>query len=405
MKSLIDVRLLTRGGVSGFPSFTRNVVRELIIQNPEHQFILFYNAFRVAKIPSEWLEAKNVRVINWHIPNRLLNLVWNLLALPKIDWLIDCDLIYSPNVDLIETGRTPRVMTVHDLSFLYHPYFFSRRQLFWHSCQRIRRQIKSAARVIAVSEYTKKTVIEKFDNEVAYNTKKIPVFHPSHKATAWRDTGMTGERTKVEVVYQGITEDLKLESLSRPEEINEPFFLYLGTFEPRKNVPLIILAFNEYKKRFADHETRLVLAGGLGWLYQEILDLVKKSPYKNEILILNQVSEEKKKILYNAAIAFIFPSFFEGFGLPPIEAQKCQCPVIASNRTSFIETLGQSAVLVDPWNVSELAGAMHRIKNDLGLRKNLIFQGQKNAERFSFKKTAADLMKIFLKVYDENHRL
>ena len=388
MKILIDVRLLTRGGVSGIPSFTRNVVRELIIQNPEHQFTLFYNAFKVAKIPNEWLEAKNVRVINWHIPNRLLNLVWSLLALPKIDWLIDCDLIYSPNVDLIETGRTPRVMTVHDLSFLYHPYFFSRRQLFWHSCQRIRRQIKSAARVIAVSEYTKKTVIEKFGDEVLAN----------NHSTILR-------ASKVEVVYQGISENLKLESLSRPEEINEPFFLYLGTFEPRKNVPLIILAFNEYKKRFADHETRLVLAGGLGWLYQEILDLVKKSPYKNEILILNQVSEEKKKILYNAAVAFIFPSFFEGFGLPPIEAQKCQCPVIASNRTSFIETLGQSAVLVDPWNVSELAGAMHRIKNDLGLRKNLIFQGQKNAERFSFKKTAAYLMKIFLKVYDENHRL
>lgn len=388
MKILIDVRLLTRGGVSGIPSFTRSVVRELIYQNPEHQFILFYNAFRVARVPEEWLEAKNVRIINWHVPNRLLNLVWNLLAWPKIDWIIGCDIAYSPNVDLIEVGGVPHIMTVHDLSFLYHPYFFSKRQLFWHWGQRIRYQIKKAAAVVAVSEYTKKTMMEKFRKEIS-----------------WNDPSTTLRASKVEVVYQGIREDLKLESLSQPEEVAEPFFLYLGTFEPRKNVPLIILAFNEYKKRYADLETKLVLAGGLGWLYQEILSLIEKSPYKNEIIVLNQVSEEKKKILYNTAVAFIFPSFFEGFGLPPIEAQKCQCPVIASNRTSFIETLGQSAILVDPWNALELAGAMHRIKNDLSLRKNLIFQGQKNAERFSFKKTAQNLMKIFLRVYDENHRI
>ncbi len=360
MQILADVRLLGRGGLSGIEEYTRNLLGALLRSDRDNQYTLFYNGWR-----KEPLDFPGAKIADWSIPNKVFDLASRFIGVPKIGERLGADLVFSPHFNVLASDRVPRVITFHDLSFIHHPYFFSRRQRFWHWLQNIKSQARAAARLIAVSEFTKGDLVDLF--------------------------GVPPE--KISVIYSGVADGLS-KAAAKPSGAR-PNILYLGTLEPRKNVPAIIRAFNILKSERAFADWQLVLAGKPGWLYESIIKEAADSPYRRDIIFKGAVSPEERVLLYNSAEVFVYPSLFEGFGFPPLEAQKCGCPVIVSDRTSLPEVIGESGLSVNPWKVEELAAAIREVAVNRGLREKLIATGYANAARFTWKKTAAATKSLF----------
>ena len=359
MKVLIDVRLLTKGGTSGIEEYTRNLVHSLLSISSTDEHYFFYNGFR--KAPLDF----SGRIVDWHIPNKLLDASVRFFNWPKLDNFIPADVIFSPHFNIVASARAPRVITFHDISFIHHPYFFSRKQRLWHWLQAVREQARSATKIIAVSEFTKADLVASF--------------------------GLPAD--KIEVVYSGIGKQFT-SNFQRQISNEKPYILYLGTLEPRKNVDALIRAFTLLKQKAELRNIQLVLAGRPGWLYGKVLDELRRSPYRADIILKGGVTDAERVRLYQGARAFVYPSLFEGFGLPPLEAQASGCPVVASDRTSLPEILGHSALLVNPWNVEQLAEAIEASIVDSKERDGLIAAGLENAKRFQWVKAAEQVSRI-----------
>ena len=375
MNITIDIRLLARGGTTGIPGYTRDLVSTLLALHPEHQYGLFYNALRQHSLPEAWTSANSVTIHRSRIPNRLLNYSFGTFNGPVPAPLKSADVIFSPNLDILPITHIPRVITFHDLSFISYPEFFSPKDHVWHRMQKYQRQAQHAKRIIAVSEFTKAELV---------SLLKLP-------------------SDKIDVVYSGINEcfeqlapnDPKLANYRLANQLTAPFILYLGSLEPRKNIPLLIAAFNELKNDPRFSEYRLVLAGRPGYRAGEIFAAAAQSPVRDDIQFLGPVSDEERLHLYNAARVFVFPSWLEGFGFPPLEAQACGTPVVASNRASLPEILSSSALLIDPWRSGELCEAIRAIETNGKMRETIVAAGLTNAKRFSWTESAQQTLKVF----------
>lgn len=375
MRITIDIRLLTRGGTTGIPGYTRDLVDSLINYHPKNQYTLFYNGFNRQPLPEMWRNNKNVSIIEKGVPNRLLDLSFRTFNRPRLESYTPADLIFSPHFNLLPQTTTPRIITFHDLSFLHYPQFFSREQQLWHKLQHYADQAKNAKHIIAVSEFTKHDLVSLLD---------IP-------------------EEKISVVYSGINQSFRKLSPSDPELANyrltnglaRPFFLYLGSLEPRKNIQLLVQAFSKLKTDEQFKEYQLLIAGKPGYQSEEIKKLIALSPAQADIRILGMISDDERVLLYNLARAFVFPSWFEGFGFPPLEAQACGVPVIGSDRTSLPEILGDSALLTDPWSVKKMTDHMQAIETDTKLRETIVSRGLENAKRFNWHDAATQTNEVF----------
>lgn len=240
-------------------------------------------------------------------------------------------IIFLPNTHFIHTKRTAiRVQVVHDLSFFHSPQWYSPRMRLWHHATHARREIGYADVLIAVSEWTRNDLIEHLN---------IPpeIVHVVNPATP---TPLGGERPT-----------------ALPFK-NKPFFLYLGTLEKRKNVRGVIEAFEMIKNIPALQDFQLVLAGRRGFGAPRAGDLplrVHHLPY---------ISQPEKWWLLKHATALVYPSFFEGFGLPPLEAAAVGCPTIVSDCTALPETMGNASLFVSPYDISQIALAMEALATD-----------------------------------------
>lgn len=373
MSILIDVRLLSRGGFSGIHEYTRQIVEHLIELDQENRYQLFYSGFNKNPLPESWLGRKNVSIIDWKMPNKLLDL-GSRTNIFKIEKFIKTNLIFSPHFNILRTNL-PRVITFHDLSFIHHPYFFNFRQRLWHWLQDYQKQAKEAARIIADSEFTKSDLMNAFKIPEEKITVIYPGVNPEFKKLKPEDAGLKNFREKYKLDY--------------------PFVLYLGTLEPRKNIPAIIRTFSSIKTNPEFKNLKLILAGQPGWLYSDTLKEARNSPFKKGIVFWGKVENQDRIFLYNLCRVFVYPSFFEGFGFPPLEAQGCGAPVIVSNRTSLAETMTGSALLTDPWRIDEFSEKLKSILSDNTLRDNLINQGFQNAKRFSWNQTAKKTIELF----------
>lgn len=327
----------------------------------ENQYDFFYNGLR--STPLNFPGSPSV--INWNIPNKLLDASFHFLNWPPVDRFIKTDLVFSPHFNILKTSRAPRVITFHDLSFLHHPYFFSLKQRFWHWLQDAAGQAREARQIIAVSEFTKADLVHLL--------------------------GIAPE--KITTVYSGISEEFRRVPVA--DQDVRPFFLSLGTLEPRKNVPAIIQAFNILKQEAQFADWQLVIAGRPGWIHQRIDKEAARSPFRSDIIFTGSVPARERVLLYNVAKVFVYPSFFEGFGFPPLEAQACGCPVVASDRTSLPEVLGKSALLVNPWKSEELAMAMREAALNGRVRDRLVAAGLENAARFTWNAAARQTLEVF----------
>lgn len=373
----IDLRVLARGTRSGIEEYTINLLSRLLSLDKSIKFKLFYNAFNQVALDYDWLKLPNVELKKFRFPNRFIfDPAAKFLRLPKIDKLLGgCDIFFAPHFLLSPVSREcKKVVTFHDLSFEYFPEFFSWRKRFWHASLAPRARAQEADKIIAVSESTKDDLSDLY--------------------------GVAED--KIQVIHSGVGEEFKpLERVACQavaEKYNLPasFILYFGTLEPRKNIVGLIKAYEIFRANpaAAGLAPTLVLAGSRGWLYDEIFRLAEKSPYACDIKFIGFVAPQDKPALFSLASLFVYPSFFEGFGFPPLEAMACGVPTITSHTSSFPEVVGSAALMIDPYNFGEIAWAMQEIWQDDNLRQSLIDDGLARVKNFSWDKCARKTLSL-----------
>lgn len=371
MKIGFDIRVLSTGRITGVEEYTLELARHLSMFDVKNVFTFYYNG--ATPLSNPYFENKNV--VYGKTPNRFLDLSFKFASRPYVDDLVPCDLFFSPHFLLTPLKSAQRILTVHDLSFLRFPEFFSLKHRFWLNFMEVKKQIKQADKIVVPSHCTKNDL-----------------------------TTLLGvPEEKIEVIYHGINpifeqhyDEKELIQFKTKHGLPERYILYLGTIEPRKNITTLIKAFELLCDEFPD--TSLVLAGNLGWLFEQCLRAINTSKYKDRI-ILTRVSSEDRPKLYQAAQVFVYPSFFEGFGFQPLEAQYSHIPVIASNRSSLPEILGDSALLIDPYNRLDLADAIRTTLREEKVRNILIRKGRENAVQFNWDNAAKHYIKLFASMY------
>lgn len=376
MKILIDLRILARSQFSGIVEYTKSLVSHLLLVDQKNEYLFFYNGFHKSALPEEWTNNPQVKVIDSSIPNRLWSFNNKFFNLPKIDKKIKADVFFSPHFNILSLADySKRIFTFHDLSFIHYPNFFSNRDKFWHWLQDYRRQVKTANHLIAVSDFTRQDIIDNLSVSPERITRIYSGINPFYRKIA--------------------SEDKDLKEFQKVHRLEKPFLFYLGVIEPRKNIPAIIKAFNILKTEKDFKDLRLIIAGSKGWLYDKVFQEAKNSKFREEIIFWGAATPLEALFLYNLAAVFVYPSFFEGFGFPPLEAQACGLPVITSNRSSLPEIMGDSALMVDPWRIDDLALTLKKLLTDQNLRKRLQEAGFENIQRFNWAKTAQQTIRVF----------
>jgi glycosyltransferase involved in cell wall biosynthesis len=380
----IDIRCLTEGRNTGVEEYTLNFLKHLFEMDKKNKYVLFLNSYRNPKTDLSWIKKfSNVSLKRFNYPNKLLNFLFWYFNWPKLDKLIGgADYFFLPNIIFGRaSANTKMIATIHDLSFRRYPETYSWKKRLWHVFVNPKKICEEAHKIIAVSNSTKNDLLSLFKIK---NPEKICVIR-------------SGISEKFQVIGRN---DGRLLEIKEKYNLPYKFILYLGTIEPRKNILGIVRAFNQLQK-IAKHKKneelgkyKLVIAGSPGWLNGPIFAEIEKSNSRKNIQIVNSVDDEDRPYIFNLASLFVYPSFFEGFGFPPLEAMKCGVPAIISNCSSLPEVAGDGAVMIDPDKPDEMARAMEEILTDKNLRAMLIAKGLKHAQNFNWNKTVEEFLKL-----------
>ncbi len=235
------------------------------------------------------------------------------------------------------------------------------------------RGLKKADRIITISEYSKSEIIK----HVGYPEDQINIASPAVDHSSYYV-----KRDREIVKKLGISE-------------NEKVILYVGSEQPRKNVPFLLEAISELKKRLPDIKLLKIGTPQVPGVREKLLKLTETLGIEKEVIFVGYVSEKDLTKYYNAADLFVFPSLYEGFGLPPLEAMACGTPVITSNLTSLPEVVGDSAFTIDPYDVNAFAEAMYNLLTDEKLREKMVNKGLKRAHLFNWEKSAEETFKVY----------
>ncbi len=311
---------------------------------------------------------------NLLLPEKITTILWNRLGLPFPARVFSpkAALFHSPNYSTPPVIGARSLVTVHDLSFMVFPqYAYPSLQKYLESA--VPKSIKRASHVLADSESTKQDLV---------NLLNVP-------------------DDKISVVYSGVDANFQPQAKETIEETLEalhiqgfPYILSVGTLEPRKNFDGLIRAFNIAKMEF-DIPHHLVIAGGEGWLYESIIKEYIKSPYKDEIHFLGFVPDDRLPSLYSGADVFAFPSHYEGFGLPPLEALACGTPVLAARNSSLPEVLGNAALWVSDADTTSIAEGLYKLITDENLRTTLLKNSQDQLRKFTWENGAKALLRVY----------
>jgi len=284
------------------------------------------------------------------------------------------DLLHCPAFKAPLRCPVPLIVTFYDIHILKNPKDYNPWLRLY--CKFMLRKIAaSATRIITISEFSRNDIAE---------TLSVP-------------------KEKIAVTYCGINDkfsvitdtDLKNE-IWKKYKFKKRFILYVGALQPRKNIPLLLKAYSELKKN-GTFDYELVIAGSTGWRNKNIFVLIEKLGLKNDVMFLGYVPEDDLPVIYNLAEFFVYPSFFEGFGMPVLEAMACGCPVISSNTSSLPEVIGEAGIMIDPNNIEDLKDAMIRMTQDHSLKNEMREKGIKRAKLFSWDKCARETLEVYRK--------
>lgn len=277
----------------------------------------------------------------------------------------------------------PVVVSLHDLSFEHLPQTFNRRSRTQLRLT-VRHSARRAAQILTLSEHTRRDVIETY-SIAADKVTAIPLAAPTH--------------------FCAVNDDMELQRVRHTYGINGDYVLSVGSIQPRKNLVRLIKAYASLRDRHAGNKfPKLVLVGKCAWLYDETLRALDETKVRESVVLTGYAPEADLPALYSGALCFVYPSYFEGFGLPPLEAMKCGAPVIVGNATSLPEVVGDAGLKVDPFDVSAIAGAIEELINNSELRHELRVKGSQRASMFDWRKTAQQTLKVYEQVARQSYR-
>ena len=367
----VNTRFLLKDKLEGYGYFIKEVFSRLVKAHPQHQFYFLFDR----PYDLDFIFSDNCTPIIIGPPARhpLLWKWWYDVKVPLVLKKIKADVFVSPDGFCSLTTRVPQCLVVHDLGFLHYAEGYKKSHLLFYK-RYTPLFLKKAASIATVSQTSKNDII---------NTYKISA-------------------EKIEVVYSAVKEGFGPLTFEHQQAVKEKYtegkeyFIYIGAIHPRKNLINLLKAYSLFKKRQRS-TMKLVLAGRMAWKNDAFLQLLQTYKYRHDVVLLNYVDETELALLTGSAYALVYPSFFEGFGVPVLEAIKCGVPPLTSAGTAMEEIAGEAALYFNPADTVDIADKLMLIYKDETLRKNLIEKGKAVSNQFSWDKTAALLWKSILK--------
>jgi glycosyltransferase involved in cell wall biosynthesis len=363
MRVGIDARLVYYSQ-AGIGQYILHLVDGLARIDRENEYVLLQSR----KDDTTILEQPNFRRISLWTPShhRLERYSMNVELMR-----LGLDVLHSPDFIPPHRPSCKSVITVHDLAFLLYPHFLTKESARYYG--HIDQAVRWTDHIISVSESTKRDTMQ----HLGVPEDKITVVYEAANP-----------------IFRQIDREEARAHVRDRHGVDGPFVLFVSTIEPRKNVPTLLRAIWQLHECYKE-DVRLVLAGGKGWLFEDAFALVDELKLDGRVHFLGRVSSEDLLHLYNAAEMLAHPAFYEGFGLPPLEAMACGLPVIVSNVASLPEVVGDAGLLIDPHDVDELTVGMWRVLNDGELREDLHAKGLRQADRFSWDRAARETLAIY----------
>ena len=371
MRIGIDMHTVT-DFMQGTRTYTFNIIENLLKIDRENTYYLYIN--KGDNKIRDYFRQENVFFRHITPQQRVMRILVGLpiqLAADSID-VFHCQYM-GPFL-----AKTPYVVMLHDIIHEYMPEYFPK------TLNRLMRisypvSAKRAGRILTVSEHSKNDIVKYY---------KIP-------------------EDKIIVTYDAVSDDFrpvmekdKVEDVLKKYGIRGEYILYVGRLEPRKNLIRLLQAFNEL---MTNHNIRqkLVIVGMKYFQYEKLFELVQVLGLQDKVIFTGRVEDQDLPSVYNGATVFVYPSIAEGFGIPPLEAMACGVPVISSNTSSLPEVIGDAGILVDPFNVHDLAAEIHKVLSDKDLQKSMKMRGIIQAKKFSWETSARKTLMVCRELYEE----
>jgi glycosyltransferase involved in cell wall biosynthesis len=369
MRIGLNAQILTDGR-TGVTRYAHNVIKLLPKLGQNHEFVVFGNSPDLKYDEHNVIIAKTQNGIN----SASKRILWEQTVLPRLakKWKLDL-MFYPDHTSSLWSKKITQAIVLHDLAPFALPRTFNRLRRGYKQYA-IAHSIQAAKIILAVSYATKAEALRYFP----------------------------GIENKINVVYPGLEHSIErvkdretLSKIRKQYSLRDPFLLFIGTLEARKNVLRLIKAFAQGRRKYG-WKHNLVLAGAAGYGYQEIERVINEEQVQDNITVTGYIKDSELSSFYSLADIFIYPSLYEGFGFPPLEAMKCECPVIVSNSTSLPETIGEAGLYIDPYDEASIIAQIHCLIQDKILKKNLIQKGKERSLQFTWEKTVQNILNVII---------
>lgn len=365
LRIAVNTRLLLAGRLEGIGWFTFETLRRIVSAHPDVEFFFIFDR----KPDPRFLFGPNVKamVVGPQARHPVLFFIWFEWSVKRVLQKIKPDLFLSPDGYLSLSTDVRSLAVMHDLNFEHYPHDLPLLVRYYYRWF-FPRFARKAARIATVSAFSKQDICREYHQP----------------------------EEKVDVVYNGVNELFgplspdEIAKVRRHYTAGAPYFLFVGSLHPRKNLARLFMAFDLYKRNDALH-MKLLVAGERKWWTKQIEQAYSNMKFKEDVIFCGRLDATELHRVTASAFAYTYVSYFEGFGIPIVEAFKCGVPLITSNVTSMPEVAGHAALLVNPFDYEEIARAMHRLANDAHLRNQLIEKGLERSKLFTWEAAAQRL--------------
>lgn len=376
MKIAVNTRLLMPGKLDGIGWFTFETLSRIVIDHPEHTFYFIYDR----KYSEETIFADNIVPLVVYPPTRhpILWYFWLEWRIPSVLKSIGADLFLSTDGFISLRSKVPSVAVIHDINFVHRPMDLPRVSRFYYR-HFYRRFAQKASRLATVSEYSRRDIINNFDID----------------------------EDKIDLIYNGASKNFFPVKEARKEEIRSeyaggaPYFVFVGSIHPRKNIRNLLMAFELFRKDYKG-DFKLVIVGKKFFLTKAMEEQLQKMEYIDDVKFTGRLTSKDLNDVMGSAYALTFVPFFEGFGIPLVEAMNCEIPILASNVTSLPEIAGDAAIYAVPDSPGSIRDGLVRLVKEEGLRESLIKKGKERRKLYSWDNTARELWKTVEHVLNQN---